>query len=335
MPSVPDDVNSADSADLADSPGASAGDGGGGGESVARRMWRLFEPVHAVTYFAPQAIDAYAAAGLTGFWRGYFAGRAAPLGPVAAPPVVACFFGFAPTMVARALPGVWSRISPERALAARLDGARAALEPAVAGIPDAAIGRVAELMRAVAEHVDVPGRVLAAANAALPWPSDPLDTLWHATTILREHRGDGHVAALVTAGLDGAEVAVWRTSLGAAIGRADYQNVRGWSDDDWTAATERLRARGWLDDDDAPTERALLAEHSIEATTDHLAQPAWATLGPKAVAECVATLTPIAVRAADVMRWPNPIGVPDPRQAVAGRAAHPAHPAHRTATGAP
>src|SRR5918998_5625657 len=96
-------------------------------EAVVRRLWQLREPLHAVTYFAPQARAAYERAGLRGYWRGYFAGRAAPLGAVAAAPVTALFFSFAPAMVARALPDVWRRASPERALAARLDGAVAAL----------------------------------------------------------------------------------------------------------------------------------------------------------------------------------------------------------------
>ncbi len=281
-------------------------------ETVARRMWRLFEPVHAVTYFAPACAAAFEDAGLRGFWRGYFAGRAAPLGPVGAAPVIGCFFGFAPTMVALALPDIWTRISPEKALTARLDGARAALGPLLEETRPAELAELAGLMRTAAEHATVPGRVLAAANAALPWPQDPLGILWHAATILREHRGDGHVAALVTAGLDGAETGAWRVSMGG-IGREDFQRVRGWSDDEWIAATGRLCARGWLDSAGGPTEAALLAFHSIEMTTDRIASPVWDALGPDAVERCVAALTPIARRAAALLRWPNPIGVPDPR----------------------
>src|SRR3954471_566660 len=96
--------------------------------SVPRRMWSLFEPVHAVTYFAPHAAATFEAAGLRGFWRRYFAGRAAPLGTVGPGPVIAAFFGFAPAMVSRAFPDVWTRITPQAALDARTAGARAALE---------------------------------------------------------------------------------------------------------------------------------------------------------------------------------------------------------------
>ncbi len=96
-------------------------------------MWTLFEPVHAVTYFAPQARSAFEEAGLRGFWRGYFAGRAAPLGPAGAAVVTASFYNFAPAFVARAVPGVWELITPEEALHTRLAGATAALGGLLAG----------------------------------------------------------------------------------------------------------------------------------------------------------------------------------------------------------
>ncbi|ONH31374.1 SCO6745 family protein [Pseudofrankia asymbiotica] len=282
--------------------------------NVAQRMWRLFEPVHAVTYFAPASLAAWENAGLRGYWRGYFAGRAAPLGPVEAGPVVGAFFGFAPAMVARALPDVWTRISPEKALAVRLDGARAALGPLVAGIGADGLTELAALLRSAVDRTPVAGRVLGAANAALPWPDDPLGAVWQATTILREHRGDGHVAALVTAGLDGPESLVWRVSMGGTD-RAFYQRIRGWTDDEWDAAADRLRARGWLDAAHAPTGAALAAARDLEATTDRLASPAWDALGPAAVDRAAALLAPVAQAAATLLMWPNPVGVPDPRAA--------------------
>ncbi|AEH10272.1 MULTISPECIES: SCO6745 family protein [Protofrankia] len=287
------------------------------GTSRAQKMWRLFEPVHAVTYFAPASLAAWEDAGLRGYWRGYFAGRAAPLGPVGAGPVVGAFFGFAPVMVARVLPDVWTRISPERALAVRLDGARAALGPLVAGVGADGFTELATLLRSAAEHVPVAGRVLGAANAALPWPDDPVGTIWQAATVLREHRGDGHVAALVTAGLDGPESLVWRVSRGGSD-RAFYQRIRGWTDDEWDAAADRLRARGWLDTAGAPTEVALAAAHDLEATTDHLASSAWDALGPATVDRAATLLAPLARAAATLLMWPDPVGVPDPRASGTG-----------------
>ena len=177
-----------------------------------RHLWQLYEPVHAVTYFGTQARAAFESAGLRGFWRGYFAGRAAPLGAVAAAPVTAAFFSFAPAMVARAVPDVWQRASPDQALAARLDGAVAVLRavlPAEPGRWEAAAG----LLETAARAAVTDGRVLGAANAALPRPTDPLARLWQAATVLREHRGDGHVIALVDAELDGCQALVLRDAL--------------------------------------------------------------------------------------------------------------------------
>ena len=281
-------------------------------ENVAQRMWRLFEPVHAITYFNAASPTAWEDAGLRGYWRGYFAGRAAPLGPVGPGPVIGSFFGFAPAMVVRALPDVWSRITPERALAVRLEGARAALRPLVALDADG-LAELASLLRSAAERVPLAGRVLGAANAALPWPHDPLGVLWHATTVLREHRGDGHVAALVTAGLDGPESLVWRVSRGGTD-RVFYQRIRGWTDDEWDAAADRLRARGWLDAAGGPTALALDAAADLEATTDRLAAAPWEGLDPAAVDRVATLLTPLAQAAADLLIWPNPVGIPDPRQ---------------------
>src|SRR5215467_73947 len=139
---------------------------------AARRMWTLFEPVHVVTYFSAEARSAFTGAGLRGFWRGYFAGRAAPLGAVGAAPVTASFFNFAPSMVARALPGVWELITPEDALAVRSAGAVSALGRLLDGAQAAAAAAADGLLHAT-DGLDCAGRVLAAANAARPAPGEP------------------------------------------------------------------------------------------------------------------------------------------------------------------
>jgi Helix-turn-helix family len=274
----------------------------------ARQLWALFEPIHAITYFAPHCRAAFEQAGLRGFWRGYFAGRAAPLGPVGAAPVCAAFFSFAPSMVQRALPDVWSRATPGVTLAARLAGARAALAE-VFDDDSAAVTAAADLLRIAAERIDTGGRILGAANAALPWPDEPIEVLWHASTLLREHRGDGHVAALVTCGLDPAEVLAWRTGLGG-YDRAGLQAARGWTDDEWSAAVQRLTARGWLNHDGTPTELARSAYADAEAVTDRLAIVAWEGIDLDRVR---AVVQPFTMRAASLLPYPNPIGLPDPR----------------------
>ncbi|WP_211191648.1 SCO6745 family protein [Actinoplanes sp. TBRC 11911] len=267
-------------------------------------MWSLFEPVHAVTYFAPHSAAIFEAAGLRGFWRRYFAGRAAPLGAVGPAPVIAAFFGFAPAMVSRAFPDVWTRITPQAALEARTAGARAALDELRSG---ADVTEAADLLSTAARAVDLPGRVLAASYAALPEPAHPVERLWHAATVLREHRGDGHVAALLTAGVDGCESLVWRVALEGGDLRASMQSARGWTDDEWLAAAERLRGRGWVAADGSATAAGREAYEKVETLTDELAAPPWRHLGDEATRRCAQLLEPLAASAWSVVPADNPI----------------------------
>nr|WP_211240921.1 hypothetical protein [Hamadaea tsunoensis] len=273
-------------------------------------MWTLFEPLHAVTYFAPECREHFEAAGLRGFWRGYFAGRAAPLGAVGAPPVVAAFFGFAPGTVHRALPDVWTRATPERAISARLDGARAALARLLDGTAADHLSEAADLLAEAAAYADTAGRVLGAANAALGVPEDVLGKLWQAATVLREHRGDGHVAALVVHGLDGCETQAWRSGLD--LRRDHLQPARGWTDEEWAAAVDRLAGRGWLSAAGAATRTGVEAHDAIEAMTDRAAMRPWDGLGEERTARLAELLTPLAHAAyRDLPAW-NPIGLPEP-----------------------
>jgi hypothetical protein len=276
-------------------------------------MWLVGERIHALTYFAPPAFDAWAAAGIRGFWRGYFATRAAPLGRVGSGVVTATFFGFAPAMVARALPDVWDLAAPEVALRARLDGMDAALR-AVLGddaVADPAVAGTAALLQDAVAACPQAGRPLSAANADLPWPDAPHLAVWHGLTCLREHRGDGHNAALLAAGVDGCAVQVLAGAAGGA-GRDVIQPARGWTDEAWDAATEALVARGVLAGDGTITAagRALHAE--VEARTDALALAPWAHLGADGTAQVEAALLPWAraIQDAEVIRQPNPMGLP-------------------------
>jgi hypothetical protein len=279
--------------------------------STARTMWTLFEPVHAVTYFTAGSRSAYEQAGLRGFWRGYFAGRAAPLGAVSAAVAAASFFNFAPAFVGRAIPGVWELITPEEALRARLEGAAGALRGLLAGREPEAAAAAGLLWRAVGE-LDFPGRMLSAANAALPVPEDGLARLWQAATVLREHRGDGHFAALTAAGIDGCEAVALRCLMD--MRREDLQPVRGWTDEAWDEALARLAARGWADGDGTLTltSAGREAHAAVENATDRAAARPWARLGPEATAEIAAALTPISRACASVLPFPSPIGLPAP-----------------------
>jgi hypothetical protein len=282
---------------------------------TARSMWTLFEPIHAVTYFAPEARSAFEQAGLRGFWRGYFAGRAAPLGPASAAVVTASFFTFAPAFVARAVPGIWDLITPEEALRTRLTGAAAALRGLLAG-RESETAAAADLLWQVAGELDCSGRVLAAANAALPVLEDGSAglsgpaRLWQAATLLREHRGDGHFAALTAADIDGCEAVVLRSCLD--LRREDLQPVRGWTDEAWESALGRLADRGWVGADGTLTSAGRNAYAAVEDATDHAAARPWSRLDAGTTAEVVKVLTPLALACARVLPYPSPIGVPAP-----------------------
>jgi hypothetical protein len=276
----------------------------------ARRLWTFIEPIHDVTYFCPQPRAAFEAANLRGLWRGYFAGRSAPLGPVGAAPVIALFYVFAPHMVARALPDVWNRAAPEAVLRARVEGSTAALSDALPADAAGSVKAAADLLAEVVAAVDVGGRALAAANAALPVPDGDLARLWHQCTVLREHRGDGHMASLLTAGVDGCAALRWRQ--GHDDGAGDLRATRGWSDEDWAAAGERLTARGWLDADGAVTPLGRREHAALEEQTDRLAAPPWTVLGERHRERLVEVLAPIRDAVVALLPYPNPVGLPRP-----------------------
>lgn len=281
---------------------------------TARRLWALAEPYHALTYFAAESRDAAEARGLRGFWRGYFAMRAAPLGPVGPALVAAVFYNFAPAFVARAVPEVWDAASPEIALEARLAGIDAAVRRVLGEdwISGGDAREAADLAIAAAGASSVAGRPLAAANAALPVPDRPHQALWQALSTLREHRGDGHVAALLQREVSGLQAHV----LAAAAGRSTREwltRARGWADEDWDEAAAELTERGWLEDGELTAE-GLAMTAAVEADTDRLALAPWRELGDRRCDRLAQLLGPVrrSVVAAGDWASGNPIGVPDP-----------------------
>jgi hypothetical protein len=249
--------------------------------TLARKMWRTLEPYHGLIYFTPRATEAYAALGIRGR-AGYFASRAAAMGPVPAEVVIATFYNFNPDLVRAGIPAAWEAASPSALVDARLGAADLALCDALG---DDAVGSdemrmAADLARLATDGCTPEGRPLYAAHAALPWPDEPHLVLWQAISVLREFRGDGHVAALVTAGLDGCEALV---THGAAADNPVSLDVlklsRGWPDDAWDAARARLRTRCWLDDDDVLTAEGSAAREHVEAVTDERALAPWSLLG--------------------------------------------------------
>jgi hypothetical protein len=271
-------------------------------------MWRLIEPIHAVTYFAPEAVESASRAGYRGFWMGYFACRLAPLGPVGPQVATAVCYGFAPARVARALPDAWAFAGPEKALSARLTGATETLRRI--GSDALELQEAANLIWEASVNAYSAGRVLAAANQGLPKPDDPLGVIWQAATTLREHRGDGHNAALVAADVTPVQ-AHW---LKIAAGDTDAQTLtisRGWPDETWQQGRLGLQARGWLDAGASLTIEGQAARDGIEQQTDTAATSPWDHLGPgntDRLGQLIAPLTE-AIQQAGILPLHNPIGL--------------------------
>jgi hypothetical protein len=278
--------------------------------SDPRTIWLSLEAYHAIVYFAPEVREQYPAAGLKGQWMGYFATRAAAMGPVSPEVVIATFYNFHPSMVRRAIPDAWTLSSPERVLQARYAVADGALRRQLGdNVASESVREAAELARAAALEADLVGRALFAGHAALPWPDEPHMVLWHAATLLREHRGDGHVACLVEANVDGCEAHVLQAARGV-IDPVAQRAFRGWSEEEWAVAEERLRARGWLDSEAMFTETGRAVRDSIEDRTDELAADPYDALGNERCDQLTRTLQNVAaMMSGGAIPFPNPMGL--------------------------
>ncbi|WP_050656161.1 SCO6745 family protein [Rhodococcus sp. 311R] len=217
---------------------------------TARRVFRGAEPIHGMIYFTPFGAEAYAALGFTHPRMGYFASRSAPMGAVAAEVTIATFFNFNPELVHAVLPEAWTIATPEQILTARLDAVDRSLRKAWGEHVDGTeVREAAELARRAAERAcnRPQGRPLFGRHASLPWPEEPHLVLWHAQSLLREFRGDSHVALLHAEGLNGVEALVVHAATGD-VPAAALQMSRAWDNDQWAEGVEGVRARGWLED---------------------------------------------------------------------------------------
>jgi hypothetical protein len=283
--------------------------------TLARRAWTLFEPIHAIVYFASEAPEHYKAAGLRGGWMGYFASRSAPMGAVTPGVVTAVFHNFQPAMVARAIPDAWHFSSPELALTARIAVADSALRRLWGDeVESVEVAAAATAAMAVAHRLSGAGRPLYAATAGLDEPEVAHLKLWHACTLLREHRFDGHVAALTSHGLDGLESLVTALAAGNGIDPPTIRRFRGWSEEEWDAGVERLKDRGILDAAGALTAGGRALRIEVEATTDRLASDVWDTTDEPSRAQLFGRLRRLAtlLESPDGIFYPNPIGVTRP-----------------------
>lgn len=259
----------------------------------ARALWQTLEPLHAVVYYGPtmNAVVERLGYDVSTRWPSYFALRAAPLGRVDASVVTRLFAGFSPATVARHVPSAWEVAPPDAVLAARLTGVRATLGELLGDVVESpGLREAAGLARRAAEAADVTDRPMAAANQALPWPDEPVLQLWQAATVLREHRGDGHLRALADAGLDPLEAMVQLAS-DSTVPEESFMS-RGWTRAEWDAARLRLQDRGWIDDRGAATVEGHRRRDDLERETDRLASQPWAALGGNATSRFLELVGP-------------------------------------------
>ena len=265
-------------------------------QAKIHRMFELLEPIATVTFSAVPN-EAFLAVGMRNYWDGYFAGRAAPLGLAPAEVVHAVFYNFADGEVARHIPWVWGKITPQEAITVREQGSTAALRQTIGDLADSpALARVADLATRAAVSAPTEGRALYAGLRTLDVPGEPVARLWHAATLLREHRGDGHNAALLTHGIGGTESHVL-LALTLGMRAEEFGRVHHLPRAQLAAVVDGLRARGLVDAAGGFTEAGRQTRERIEALTDELAAPAYDVLSADELDELITGLEPIAAAA--------------------------------------
>lgn len=247
--------------------------------SIARKLWAASEPAHAYIYFVPEAAAAYSAIGMEPISQ-YFASRAAGMGAVNGATVAATFYNFSPKLTNRAMRDVWSVTSPAEVIAARYDAATAAGTRLLTGY-EATVEAAIPLLKNGCEALSGAGRPLFAGHATVEPPDDPIGQLWHYLTLIREFRGDGHVLALVEHDVD--PLAALITSQGSTgVPLTFYRRTRGWTEEEWNAATERLIASGTITETGGLTPTGADTRQQVESLTNRLAMAPWTHLGETA-----------------------------------------------------
>ena len=262
--------------------------------SIARRMFELVEPIGVIPYAADEPNEALFALGFTDYWDTYFAGRAAPLGRTTAEVVDALFYNFAPGEVARHIPEVWETTTPEAAIAARERGCVKALRRILGEHVDSpAFARAAELLTKAAISAPTEGRPMYAALRALPVPDEVVARLFHAASMLREHRGDGHIAALMVEGVGGLEAHAF-VALDMGIRPERFGRIHHLPAAQLAAIIDGMRERGLIGDDGWLTERGRAVKQRVESLTDDLAARPYECLRPDELDELITALEPLA-----------------------------------------
>ena len=257
-------------------------------------MFELVEPIGLIPYSADEPNEAMFALGFTNYWDTYFAGRAAPLGLVPAEVVDALFYNFAPGEVARHIPKVWRTTTPEAAIVARQQGCTKALRRILGdqvGTPG--FSRATELLLKAATSAPLEGRPMYAALRGLPIPDDEVTRLFHAASLLREHRGDGHIAALMSEGVGRLEAHVL-LALDMGMPAAKFGRIHHLPATQIDAVIDGMRSRGLIGEDGWLSEQGRAVKQQVEALTDDLAAKPYEALAPGELDELVAVLEPLA-----------------------------------------
>jgi hypothetical protein len=268
---------------------------------TARRTWMTLEPIHGMVYFTPHGAPAYESIGLLGR-SAYFASRSAAMGPVSAEMITATFFNFAPSLVRESMADVWTKVSPSDILATRLNVVDASLRAAAPNLIESdALKNAVELVRQGALWAcdRTEGKPLFAAHASLAWPTKPHLALWHGQTLLREYRGDIHIALLLAEGLGGLDALITHAASGAVPAEM-LRTLRGWTEDEWNAAVEELRARNILSGAGLSfTPNGEAMRQRLEDETDALSAGAWAVLGDDGCKQLRAAARPLSAAVID------------------------------------
>jgi len=251
-----------------------------------------------MVYFAPEAAEEYSGLGFdlaANRAAAYFPARAAALGAVSAGVVQAVFFSFAPVAVSRGMDRAWQIAPPEQLVQARLRVADRALRRLCGDLLDGPdVARAAQLAGEAVAGCTPEGRPLYAGGAELDWPAPAHLQLFHAVGLLREFRGDGHIAALVVEDIGGLEAGVLQVAQGDAWSREPLRKTRGWTTQEWDDAVVRLQQRGWLDSDAQLTDAGRAVRQRVEDRTDVLALPPWERLGEQRCRELRALVRPLS-----------------------------------------
>lgn len=270
---------------------------------LIRTATKRLDSLHAATYFSPLMTASYDQIGLDRPAQ-YFASRSCALGAASAELVTATFYSFSPALIGKSVPLCWESTSPLQVHEARLRGVGALVralsesfgdEDRASSVRTAAV-RVRKNLAPVIDAQDVSGRALYAAHrgaldeiySQADSGGDALFDLWVTTTLLREYRGDGHIAALVSHGLPGLEAGVLDCATGRAWRPSAARRSRGWSEGEWREAASKLVARGLLSDESdiaTLTDAGQDLKESIEAATDLAVTDAWSNVSADALAE--------------------------------------------------